>query len=153
MNLVAANEAHLATIMNWFDDVQSTKEWAGPQFPYPYDRTSFKDSLSLDKVPSYVLINEDEECVAFGQVYERLGGCHLGRLAVSPDHRGTGVASILIDSLITRGLELTHTTSASLFVVTHNFSAIRAYEKAGFRFSAYPGTIPYDNCLFMLKSE
>jgi ribosomal protein S18 acetylase RimI-like enzyme len=152
MGLVSANDEHLAQVMGWFKDAQSTKEWAGPQFPYPFDRILFKDSLSLGKKASYVLSNEDGMCIAFGQVSKRGGYCHLSLLAVAPEHRGTGIASTLINSLVKCGLELTNAKSASLFVVTHNTRAIRAYEKVGFKISVYPGKIPYDDCLFMTKS-
>ncbi len=40
----------------------------------------------------------------------------------------------------------------SLFVLKHNKSAIKAYEKFGFTESNYPDILPIDNCMYMIKS-
>ncbi|MBQ4863575.1 GNAT family N-acetyltransferase [Pseudoalteromonas sp. MMG013] len=152
MELVIPTEKQLRTLMLWFEDKQAVREWAGPSFPFPFNFESFKENLNLNKVSSYVLVDNKEECFAFGQVYERLGRCHLGRLSVSPQHRGEGIANHLISLLIKQGRTLFHLEEVSLFVLMHNLSAIRAYEKAGFRFATYPGTIPYNECLYMTLS-
>lgn len=152
MDLVQPTDEHLTTIMNWFNDEFEIKEWAGPNFPYPSDYETFKKNLNLESLPSFVLLDNDNQCVAFGQCYERTGRCHLGRISVCPTKRGTGIAAVLIKKLIAKGQALFNVQEASLFVLMHNLSAIRAYEKEGFGFAAYPGTIPYDNCLYMTLS-
>ena len=77
--------------MSWFNSEPELREWAGPVFDYPFDAQSFTNDLKLDTLDSFSMLNQQGELLAFGQCYERVGRWHLGRLAVSPEHRGQGL--------------------------------------------------------------
>ncbi|MBX2847630.1 MAG: GNAT family N-acetyltransferase [Acidiferrobacterales bacterium] len=137
--------------MTWFNDELSLRDWAGPGFRYPYDTYTFTADLKLAKLASFSLLDESNTLLAFGQYYLRLGCCHLGRLAVSPDYRKKGVGQLLLNRLSTHGLESLGVASLSLFVLDHNHDAIRSYRRFGFRFVDYPEEIPIEGCLYMVK--
>ena len=137
--------------MSWFPDQFALESWSGPGFRYPFTEASFIEDLNPFDSNSFVLLSEQQELLAFGQFYLREGRCHLGRLAVNPNFRGKGIAAKLMQGLMEKGSHLLKVDEFSLFVLTHNESAIKAYQKLGFEFTDYPGQIDLDNCLYMYK--
>jgi ribosomal protein S18 acetylase RimI-like enzyme len=152
MQLVKPIESHLIEMMTWFSNEQDLMDWSGPNFRYPFDLSSFVVDLKLSTLSSFTLISHKSEFLAFGQYYQRLDRCHLGRLIVNPNFRGKGIASELIQQICKLGLNDLGIKECSLFVLEHNVSAIKAYEKFGFAFVNYPEEIPLENCLYMVKS-
>ena len=153
MNLITPTAEHIKTLMTWFKSEQELKNWSGPNFRYPYTQQSFTEDLRTNELQPYVLLSLEDELLAFGQFYLRLGKCHLGRLVVNPNHRGQGIAGLLISSLCELGNRELDTSESSLFVLSHNESAVKAYEKMGFIEQAYPEPIPLENCLYMVKTN
>jgi ribosomal protein S18 acetylase RimI-like enzyme len=137
--------------MCWFSSEEELHHWSGPNFRYPYDFSSFTEDLKLNVLNSFSLVSNDGEFLAFGQYYQRLGKCHLGRLIVSPHCRGKGVALELMRRICELGLKKLQVRQCSLFVLADNKAAIKAYEKFGFLFAEYPEEISFDNCLYMVK--
>jgi len=152
MKLINPLEEHLMEMMSWFSSQKELSDWAGPGFRYPFEKFSFVEDLNLHKLNSFSLISEEGEFLAFGQYYLRLGKCHLGRLIVSPKYRGKGIANELLNRLSTDGLIDLQVLEISLFVLTHNEAAIKAYEKFGFVISEYPEEIQLENCIYMIKN-
>jgi len=151
MQLIQPLNSHLLEMMSWFSNEKSLTDWSGPNFRYPFDLNSFAEDLKLNTLNSFSLISNQNEFVAFGQYYQRLGRCHLGRLIVNPKFRGKGIASELMSGLCELGLKNLQLKECSLFVLSHNEQAIKAYEKFGFSFTDYPEEIPLENCLYMVK--
>jgi len=135
--------------MSWFSSEQKLKKWSGPNFDYPFTAESFKRDLRMDSLNSFVLLDEKNQFVAFGQYYLRLNCCHLGRLVVSPSLRGKGIIAHLIKALVKSGKEKLGVGNCSLFVLADNKPAIVAYQKSGFSLTVYPEQITLDNCLYM----
>jgi len=131
--LVNAQPSHLTTIMTWLESRQSIIDWGGPNIRYPFSLDSLIEDINLQTIDSLCLVDENTNLLAFGQCYKRLGRCHLGRLIVSPNHRGQGRIKELIDQLIITGSQKHQTPECSLFVFEHNISAITAYLKYGFK--------------------
>jgi ribosomal protein S18 acetylase RimI-like enzyme len=138
-------------MMSWFSNEQELTDWSGPNFRYPFNSSSFIEDLKLTHLNSFALISNENEFLAFGQYYQRVGKCHLGRLIVNPKFRGRGIAAELIDHLCVHGINELKVKKCSLFVLSHNKSAIKAYEKYGFTFAKYPDEISLENCLYMIK--
>ncbi len=151
MHLIEPQKNHLIELMSWFNNAQELENWSGPNFRYPCNLSSFIDDLKLSTLKSFVLVSTQSEFLAFGQYYQRLGRCHLGRLIVNPKCRGKGLALELMRHLCELGLNDLELNECSLFVLTHNKSAIKAYEKFGFSFTDYPEEMPLANCLYMVK--
>lgn len=151
MQLIKPQFEHIQLLMSWFTSEQELTHWGGPGFRFPFDQDTFCEDLKLDTLGSYGLLSEGQ-LIAFGQFYNRLNRCHLGRLVVNSEFRGQGVASELIQRLCELGLEELNVKECSLFVIEDNKSAIRAYEKFGFKFTDYPEKLEFQNCLYMIKS-
>lgn len=151
MKLIAVTVNHVEELMTWFSSKQELTDWAGPNFSYPFDLRSFNDDLQLDKIKSFVLIANDSDMVAFGQFYQRLDKCHLGRLVVKPPCRGQGIAAQLIKHLSCIGLKQLQLTQCSLFVYAHNRPALNAYQSFGFSITPYPHALPDADCLYLIK--
>ena len=151
MQLIPATSIHIKEIMTWFTSESDLSIWSGPNFRYPYTLETFQQDLQLDQLNSFALVSLEGELMAFGQFYLRLSRCHLGRLVVSPEFRGQGVAGLLMSSLCEIGNRQLETTESSLFVLEHNQAAIAAYEKFGFEPRSYPESLSLKNCLYMVK--
>lgn len=136
-----ASHDHLRQIMPWFPDQRSGELWGGPRFRFPFTEATFLEDSRLGAVPSFVL-TEGEAVVGFGQYYLRAGRCHLGRLAISPAHRGQGLGRVLIVELVRFGVEDLGVAECSLFVADDNLPALRLYEKLGFVRAEYPEDDP-----------
>lgn len=152
MQLIQPLESHLLEMMSWFSNEQELADWSGPNFRYPFNLSSFVEDLKLNTLSSFALVSDETEFLAFGQYYQRLGKCHLGRLVVNPKFRGKGIVSKLMHHLCELGLKELNVNECSLFVLAHNDNAIKAYEKFGFSFTQYPEKMPLENCLYMVKS-
>ena len=151
MQLIQPMETHLIEMMSWFTNEQELMDWSGPNFRYPFDLSSFVDDLKLGTLHSFSLVSNESDFLAFGQYYQRLGKCHLGRLIVNPNFRGNGIAAELMQQIGKLGLNDLAVKECSLFVLKHNTRAIRSYEKFGFSVVNYPQEMPLDNCWYMVK--
>ena len=152
MHLTKFSDDHIIELMSWFSSEDDLRVWTGPNFRYPFDFSSFKCDLKLDTLRSFSVLSTEQHLLAFGQYYSRLGRCHLARLVVNPHFRGLGIASYLIQELSALGKADLNTDSCSLFVLEHNNSAIKAYNKLGFYVIDYQDVIELKNCLYMIKA-
>jgi len=118
---------------------------------YPSDVENLTNDLQSNNWPSFSLVSQDNQLLAFGQYYLRQGCCHLCRLIVSPTHRGKGIIKQLVDRISIQGCHHLEVNTQSLFVYTYNSSAIKAYQKLGFVTKQYVATDAMQNCLYMTK--
>lgn len=149
MRLTQPTDDHCIELMSWFSSEAELGVWFGPGVRYPFDLISFQHDIKLDSLKSFSLISSAQDLLAFGQYCLRFGRCHLVRLVVNPCLRGQGIVAQL-SALGNADLD---TDSCSLFVVSDNQSAIRAYLNLGFTRADYPGELPLDNCFYMLKES
>lgn len=151
MRLTQPSDENFLELMSWFSNEDELSIWSGPNFRYPFSLNTFKSDLNLNNFKSFSLVSSENDLLAFGQYYPRLGKCHLGRLVVNPHLRGKGIASTLISQLSLLGKSDLNTDSCSLFVLGHNDSAIKVYTKLGFSMADYPEKIPLENCFYMVQ--
>lgn len=151
MKLIPSTKEHLHKMMGWFPDKDSCCSWGGPDFRFPFSEKTFIEDAHLKEIPSYSMLSENSEVVAFGQYYQRENRCHLSRLVVSPSHRNQGIGSKLIKTISQIGCEKLSKSECSLFVLKHNKKALRVYQNIGFEESIYPGQkTGLENCLYMV---
>jgi len=153
MNLTKFDKLHLAKIMEWFPDEDSTSIWGGPNFRYPYSDQSFMNDLDLFKAESFVLTNDLGSILAFGQYYLRNERCHLSRLVVSPFDRGNGIGKHLIAQLSLHGRNDLKVDSCSLFVMADNKPAMKLYLSLGYREAIYPEEVAKDMIYMVWTSD
>ena len=151
MYLSQPTDEHLIKLMSWFPTENELNLWSGPNFRFPFELAAFKRDLTLDTLASFSLLSAKSELLGFGQYYLRLDKCHLGRLVINPRFRGQGIAGHLIQQLCRKGKAELSTHVCSLFVMEHNESAIKTYQKLGFIFQPYPEEISLKNCLYMVS--
>jgi len=88
-SLCAIQPSHYATIADWLDSAEATQRWAGPGVPFPLPQERFAQVLELEARPGWALLDEQDQCLGFGQYWMTdAGTAHLGRVIVSPLARG-----------------------------------------------------------------
>lgn len=148
--LIPCTDQQLIGVFRWFKSQRSVLYWAGPGVVYPLQVKRFKQQSKYAEYHSFVF-NQARQLLAFGQISERFGYCHLSRIVVAPAHRGRGVGNQLIAALLDEGQSKLSLSRASLLVLKDNKSAIKLYEKIGFSAVEYPQKMPVENCLYMTR--
>lgn len=138
MKLTTTRPAELETLKSWFTDKRACYRWGGPRVRFPFTDKTFLEDIQWQHVPTYSLLSDAGELMAFGQYYEKSGRCHLARLAVSPSQRGLGIGQQFIAELMNIGMAEFETEECSLFVLDYNSSAVQCYRSLGFSKSEYP---------------
>lgn len=151
MQLVEPTYDHFVEMLTWISSQAQLHEWAGPNVTYPCTAHTLMIDFKVSTLLSFALVDNQNNLMAFGQCYERVKHCHLGRLIVAPEFRGKGLVAKLIDLLSIVGCREFNTDVCSLFVLKANNAAIKAYQRIGFELSDYPFEIPLDSCLYMTK--
>lgn len=150
LRLVPASDEHLAELMTWFADRESTALWGGPHFRHPFTEATFREDAYWGRMPALALVGPGGELFAFGQFYLRAGRCQLARLAVSPARRRQGLGARLVREIAAEGCRRLAVDECSLFVAETNEPATRLYRKLGFVEAPLPdGETAVDGALFM----
>jgi ribosomal protein S18 acetylase RimI-like enzyme len=151
--LDSAIAADVDSIMSWFPDAESTLQWGGENFRYPFTRESFHDDCRWTDMATYVLRNGNGRTAGFAQFYVRNECTHFARICVNPDLRGRGYGKIMLDLLMEEGRRVLPYEKFSLFVMRDNAAARSLYEKLGFQIDDYPPNASMkDICFYMTKS-
>lgn len=153
INLIPCTKQHIEDLSTWCNSQHEIEQWAGPNIRFPYTLQSFIEDIKFYQLPSYGLINQQNELVAFGQFYQRLSHCHLGRLIVNPSFRRQGIAKKLLIELSITAREKLKLPTLSLFVYQDNIAALTLYKNLGFIEKEYPEEIPLENCLYLTKTN
>ncbi len=116
-------------------DLGAIEEIERRSYPTPWSRSMFAGELAK---PSSICLGafeaDDEEAalVGFLIVSRYVDAWHVMNVAVAPEHRGRGIASMMLDRLF----DLTADDARrgyTLEVRVSNATAIRLYERLGFR--------------------
>jgi ribosomal protein S18 acetylase RimI-like enzyme len=121
-------------VAGWFPDRRSAVLWGGPHVPDPVNAPWLAREFEARARAHFVAVEDDEQALGVIGMRRRLGErrVHLIRVAVAPDRRGEGLAARLIDAMATLA-RIGGAKRLTLNVYGENASAVRAYEKAGFR--------------------
>ncbi|MGD9322966.1 MAG: ribosomal protein S18-alanine N-acetyltransferase [Desulfobacterales bacterium] len=105
-------------------------------FQYPWRRRSFEGELSCPSGLSYVVksaqTDKGAQIVAYAFLRRVLEELHLLKIAVAPARRGRGIANWFLNHCFTMGAQQ-GAKSVYLEVRLSNITAIKLYEKLGFR--------------------
>ena len=96
-----------------------------------YDRKLFAEYLRKCGA-LFLVASKGSRVLAYTITCIRLNRAELVSIAVAPEHRGRGAASVLMDSTLRR-LRRRHIKRFALMVKESNRQAIAFYEKYGFR--------------------
>ncbi|WP_237067987.1 GNAT family N-acetyltransferase [Microbulbifer guangxiensis] len=149
--LVEPAPEHLPVLMSWITAKEQCEQWGGPVFRFPFSDESFREDCRWGELAAGALVADDGELLAFGQYYRRRDRCHLGRLIVSPVHRGRGIGAVLVRELARQGCAELDTAECSLFVLKNNGPARTLYHRLGFELDDYPEPFDWlDQCDYLV---
>jgi ribosomal-protein-alanine N-acetyltransferase len=126
-------------------------------FQWPWSRRFFEGELACPSAFSYVVksaqTDKGAQIVAYAFLRRVLDELHLLKVAVTPTQRGRGIANWFLNHCFTMGAQQ-GANSVYLEVRLSNITAIKLYEKLGFReigrrFNYYPDS--NEDAVVMMK--
>ena len=153
MHILPSSTEHALEIMNWFPEEDDCRQWGGPKMRFPFREKTFLEDIHWKKMPSYSAVTHEGSLLGFGQFYEKLGRCHLARLAVSPLYRGLGLGRTFIRALMQVGRKQLNTNRFSLYVLSNNAPAVACYQSVGFELAETPEEVmKMKHCVYMIAA-
>lgn len=99
-------------------------------FSLPWSKAAFEGELKND-LAYYECAEENGKIVGYMGMWRILDECHITNVAVLPEYRKRGIATLLIDKMI-KVCKCSEITKMTLEVRESNFNAINLYRKFGF---------------------
>jgi ribosomal-protein-alanine N-acetyltransferase len=113
-----------------FDDLDQIVEIEKKCFSMPWSKSAFSNEL-LNKWAYYQCALIDNNIVGYMGMWKILDEGHITNVAVLPEYRKRGIASLLIKKMIEICI-CSEIENMTLEARESNFEAIRLYEKFGF---------------------
>ncbi len=112
------------------DDLDQITEIEKTCFSLPWSKISFEQELK-NELAYYQCAEEKSKIMGYMGMWRILDECHITNVAVLPEYRNKGIATLLIDKMIEicKCSEIKYMT---LEVRQSNLPAINLYEKFGF---------------------
>ncbi|KAJ9589123.1 hypothetical protein L9F63_017582, partial [Diploptera punctata] len=123
---------------SWYEDITSN-----PRF---YSLAAVYDGIIIGlivaEIKAYVKLNREDRGILSQSFSKQTEVGYILSLGVSKDHRRNGIASLLLDNLISHLTTVEHVDCKALFlhVLTTNSPAIHFYEHRNFRLHSF---LPY----------
>jgi [ribosomal protein S18]-alanine N-acetyltransferase len=125
--------ADYETIASWIPNAAACVRWAGPNLQFPFLARDLPELLAVTRSHSFSLVSAENLLVGFGQFWPRdERTVHLGRIIISPGHRGCGLGRSLLELLLTNAVNETKANRVTLRVYRDNQPAISIYSRFGF---------------------
>lgn len=122
----------LGTVLDWIDDAEACRRWAGPQVTFPATADGAWLEMAASPDNAFALV-ADTTLVGFGQLLARdFRVVHMARLIVDPRHRGQGLGRRLCEALIETACDDFATRRLTLNVYADNHVAHALYRSLGF---------------------
>jgi RimJ/RimL family protein N-acetyltransferase len=124
-------------LLTWIDSADALWQWSGVRaFTWPLDRGQLLRDLAARAESGGLLagIDQSGEMVAHVLIepQHHHGVGHIGRVAVAPDRRGSGLGAALMRATVRHGFDEMGLHRLQLVVYTFNTPAIASYRSAGF---------------------
>ena len=148
---IAINE-DLNTLIPWIKDKEACKLWAGPLVRFPLTLQSLKKDIEFSEENTFVMVNEAGELLGLGQLLEKENHrIHMARVIVSPLQRAKGFGELLCRLLIDEGIKRFAKVYFSLNVYSDNTTAVKLYQKLGFKPKVSPSApLPDEGVVYMV---
>lgn len=112
-------------------DIDDVLEISNLSFSSPWSRSSYEQELN-NSLARYFVAKLDNKIVGFVGTWIIVDESHITNVAVHPDYRKLGIASKLIEEMISY-CDKQNCTAYTLEVRAGNKPAISLYEKHGFK--------------------
>lgn len=122
---------------SWVTSAELLFQFAGTAWTYPLDENQIRNYQgNYPERQFFMGINEENNPFAFGEIIVGdVNSPRLGRLLIGESKsRGKGLGLSFVNLLIKECRQKIETDVIYLYVFPDNSSAIRCYEKAGFKF-------------------
>jgi ribosomal-protein-alanine N-acetyltransferase len=113
-----------------YEDLNQIAEIERVCFSLPWSTSSFEQELK-NELAYYQCAEENGKIVGYMGMWRVIDECHITNIAVLPEYRNRGIASMLINKMI-KICKCSEINSMTLEVRQSNLPAIRLYEKFGF---------------------
>ncbi|MDR2157141.1 MAG: ribosomal protein S18-alanine N-acetyltransferase [Clostridiales Family XIII bacterium] len=137
--------------MNWIrirrarpEDVDDVTALERICFATPWARSDLEKDIGENILASYMIAESADRLIGYAGIWVVIDEGHITNVAVHPDWRGQGVATMLLSEL----LETARRKGAKNFTLearASNATAIALYEKFGFRTVGYRRQYYADN--------
>lgn len=131
--------SHFAALASWFESERDVVQWGGSAVHHPLDAAQLQTMLTdVAARPSHLawMAVAHHACVGHAQVISldpHTGVARLGRIVIAPEHRGRGLVDPMLGLVIAEAFAEPSITRIDLGVYTWNTTAIKAYQRLGFR--------------------
>ncbi|MFE2298652.1 GNAT family N-acetyltransferase [Streptomyces sp. NPDC059445] len=127
--------ADAGVVAAWISGPAELANWAGPGFTWPLDDMQLAAYVAEPGRWTWTGVGADGRLVGHASLRLAADGmsARLGRVLVAPDARGQGYGSALLTLVLTFGFARLGLERVELGVFSHNDSAVRLYERLGFR--------------------
>lgn len=126
-------------LFSWFQTERDVLQWAGASLSWPLQKREFRALIRQHRGPEpqrevWAVYAANDEMIGHFQLgfNRRLRTVGIGRIALAPTQRGTGLSAALMPIILDRAFARDWVHRVDLLVYSHNESAIKAYQTAGF---------------------
>lgn len=113
-----------------YDDLDQITEIEKICFSLPWSKNSFEQELK-NELAYYQCAEEDGKIMGYMGMWRIIDECHITNVAVLPEYRNRGIASMLINKMV-EICKCSEIQNMTLEVRQSNLPAINLYEKFGF---------------------
>lgn len=140
-----ATDDDLNTLISWIQDKEACRRWAGPFVRFPLTLQDLKKDIEFSEENTFVMKNTGGQLLGFGQLLPKENDrIHMARIIVSPLQRAKGFGNQLCRLLVDEGLKRFGKVYFSLNVYSDNTTAVKVYQKLGFKPQPAPPDPPPD---------
>lgn len=152
MILRAATDEDLKTLISWIKGKEACRLWAGPVVRFPLTLRNLKKDISYSEENTFAMKNTGGKLLGLCQLLRKENDrVHVARIIVSPLQRGNGYGERLCRLLIDEGIKRFGKVYFTLNVYSENSTAVKLYQKLGFKPKPAPSdSIPDEDIFYMV---
>lgn len=99
--------------------------------PIPWSKNSIEEEMN-NILAKFIVAKDDDKVIGFAMCWFIMDECHIGNIAVLPDYRNQGIATMLLEDLLKDCKKDHGTCNLLLEVRESNIPAQNLYKKLGF---------------------
>ncbi|SKB66172.1 Protein N-acetyltransferase, RimJ/RimL family [Soonwooa buanensis] len=127
------SEDDFELLNNWITTNEDLMQFAGSALVFPLTKKQFFEDLKHENRYAFSVF-KNEKLIGHAQILEKENSFLLGRILIGEkQNRGQGYGEIIVEKLLDFGFKKFKNKTAELNVFDWNISAIKCYEKIGFR--------------------
>ena len=128
-------EENIENIISWIKNAEDLMQFAGPNLKFPLTESQFQESINNRNLFMFSIFTKtNNELIGHGEIFLKENSFALGRILIGEiENRGKGYGKLITEKLLNYGFENFDREKAELNVFDWNISALKTYEKVGFK--------------------